>query len=315
MDKIIPAAFILDLIIGDPKRPTHPVALMGQGITSFESVLRKVFRTASGLKFAGVVLWTVMVSSTYIITYSIIVLLYRANIWLGHAASLWLTYTTFAVKDLVLEAKGIYHELRKGREDKAALLVARIVGRDTDNLPAREIVRATVETVAENTVDGIIAPIFYAFLGGPALAMAFKAASTLDSMVGNKSDRYFYLGWCSARMDDVLNYIPARVGGLLMITASAIMGFDGGSAIRTVVRDAKKHKSPNSGIPEAITAGALGIRLGGYNYYSGIKEFRAYMGEKTRETVPDDIVKVITLCVATSVLTLLIGEILYIIFS
>jgi adenosylcobinamide-phosphate synthase len=313
MNKIILAALILDLILGDPRRSTHPVVLIGRGISWCEHLLRKHFTTPVGLKFAGILLWCLTIFPSYFVTYWVIGVSYRINPWLGHGVALWLTYTTLAMKDLAKEARGIYGELHRGRVKEARLSVAGIVGRDTENLSEEEITRATIETVAENTVDGILSPLFYAFLGGPALAMAFKAASTLDSMVGNKSEKYLHLGWCSARMDDVLNFLPARLGGILMVAASAIVGLNPREAVRAVVSDSKKHASPNSGIPEAITAGALGVQLGGYNYYSGVKEFRAYMGKKTREMLPEDITKAVMLSISTSILTLIIAEIIYLV--
>jgi adenosylcobinamide-phosphate synthase len=308
MEVIILVAFLLDLILGDPRRPTHPVVLTGKLIGGLEKALREIFKTPVGLKVAGIILWLVTTLAAFIITFSVIKYAYHLNSWLGHAVSTWLLYTCLAARNLADEALGIYGELKKGNIEKARTLLGGIVGRDTRALPVDEICRATVETVAENTVDGIISPLFYAFIGGPPLAMAFKAASTLDSMVGYKNEKYLHLGWCSARADDLLNYIPARLGGILMLAAATILGLDARRGLKTVLSDAKKHESPNGGIPESITAGVLGVRLGGLNYYFGRPHFRAYMGEKLREIIPEDIKTTVVLSILTSIISLIVGE-------
>lgn len=311
MEILIFLAFLLDMILGDPRRSTHPVVLMGKLISTLENPLRKIFRSPGGLRFGGILLWFVTVGLSYTLTSFVIKWFYEINIWLGHASSVWLLYTALAVRNLADEAMGIFFELKNDDIHKARVRLAGIVGRETEGLSRNEICRATVETVAENTVDGIISPLFYAFLGGPPMAMAFKAASTLDSMVGYRNDKYLYLGWFSARMDDILNYIPTRLGGILMLVASALIGLDAKRGLRTAFKDAKKHESPNGGIPESIMAGALGIRLGGINYYFGRAHFRAYMGEKLRDIVPGDIKKAVALSIGTSVISLIIGELLF----
>lgn len=310
MDNLIFASFVLDLILGDPRRPTHPVVVIGKLISFLEGLVRKFFKKSSGLKFGGALLWLVTVGSSYFLTFFVVKWGYRINIWMGHVISVWFLYTALAVRNLADEAMGIFYELKSDNIENARRRLSGIVGRDTDELQQDEICRATVETVAENTVDGIVSPLFYAFLGGPPLVMAFKAASTLDSMVGYKNERYLHLGWFSAKMDDFLNYLPARLCGAIMLIAAALIGLDVKRGLITVMKDSRKHESPNGGIPESITAGVMGIRLGGINYYFGEPHFRAYMGEKLREIVPDDIKTVVVLSVLSSIIALIAGELL-----
>jgi len=185
--------------------------------------------------------------------------------------------------------------------------VSRIVGRDTRDLDEEEIVRATIETISESTVDGIISPLFYAVLGGAPLAMAYKAVNTLDSMVGYKSEKYLQFGWFSAKLDDMVNYIPARISIVLIPIASLIVRQRGLMALKIIFRDGKKSPSPNAGIPEAGFAGALGIQLGGINFYQGVKEYRPILGEKLKKKSPKDILKAIWLSCTVSMLMFLSG--------
>ena len=312
MSIIILSAFLLDIILGDPVRPTHPIVLIGKLIVVIEKSLREIFKTSKGLKIAGVILWFVTVFLAYITTYCIIKAAYKFSPWFGHGMSLWLTYTVLAVRNLADEALGIYREIKRSDINEARKRLSYIVGRDTQEMPVDEICRATVETAAENTIDGIISPLIYAFIGGAPLAMAYKAINTLDSMVGYKNEKYESFGWFSAKMDDLANYIPARIGGIFILMAAALMKLDIGPGIKTVLSDAKKHKSPNSGISEAITAGVLGIRLGGWNSYGGVASFREYMGEKLRETEPEDIKTAVKLSFITAIVALIVGEIILI---
>jgi len=314
MGKLILAAFVLDLILGDPRRPTHPVVMLGKLISFLEKPLRRFFRTNSGIRFGGTILWLMTVGLSYVLTFFVIIWAYKINVWIGYIVSVWLLYTALAVRNLSDEAMGIFHELKNGTIERARIRLSGIVGRDTRELAVDEICRATIETVAENTVDGILSPLLYAFIGGAPLAMAFKAASTLDSMVGYKDERYLHFGWFSAKMDDILNYVPARLGGAFMLMAAKVLGLDARRGLMTALRDAKKHESPNGGIPESITAGAMGIRLGGMNYYSGLPEFRAYMGEKLRDMVPDDIKTAVALSMVSSIIVLIAGELLILFF-
>jgi len=307
---IIFLAFLIDILLGDPARPTHPIVIIGKFIEKLEKRLRRVSATPRNYRIAGVILWFSTVTIAYSITYLIIKIAHNFSPWIGYGVSAWLTYTTLAVRCLADEALGIYREIKKKDIEQARKRLACIVGRDTYNLPLEEICRATVETVAENTIDGIISPLMYAFIGGAPLAMAYKAVNTLDSMVGYKNEKYEHMGWFSARMDDVANYVPARVGGVLMLIASSLMKLDVKGGIKTVLSDAKKHKSPNSGIPEAVAAGVLGIRLGGWNSYGGVLCFREYMGEKLREIQPEDIKTTVKLSFLSAIIGLIVGEML-----
>jgi len=304
---LIGLAFLIDLIVGDPRAIPHPVIIIGKGIDLAEKFLRRVAAPLVGLRVSGVLLALTIVGATYLLTWGLVYLAWQWNQWLGWVVSVWLLSTTLAVKCLRQAADEIYRLLRDGMLAEARKKVGWIVGRDTDRLEEPEIARATVETVAENIVDGIVAPLFFAFIGGLPLAMAYKAVNTLDSMVGYKNDKYLELGWFSARLDDVANYLPARITGLLMLAASAVAGKDTGRAYRTWRRDAGEHPSPNSGIPESVMAGALGIRLGGLNYYGGRESFRAYMGDPLAELNREHIRETIRIMYLTSFLAVAAG--------
>jgi adenosylcobinamide-phosphate synthase len=190
-----------------------------------------------------------------------------------------LGYTTIAGRDLMDHALGVYQALRKGSLVSARAAVGRLVGRDTEALPEEEIVRATLESISENTSDGIVAPLVYLALGGPALAMAYKAVNTLDSMIGYRNERYRDFGWASARLDDVANWVPARLTAVAISVAAALRLGTGLASWRICWRDARHHPSPNSGWPEAAMAGALGVQFGGRNVYGGEAELRARLGD------------------------------------
>ena len=282
-------AFLLDLLVGDPSGIPHPVVLMGRGISGAEGLLRRIARRPTGERLAGVVLVIVIVSASYIGTYFII--RGAGQIWgvLGGLATLWLISTTIAARGLDRAAMEIYGILTAGDLPLARKKLAYIVGRDTENLDESEIIRATVETVAENTVDAVVSPVFYAFLCGAPLAMAYRAVNTLDSMVGYRNERYLYFGWAAARLDDIANWIPSRLAGLLLVVAAIFTCKDPRGACSAIRLDARKHPSPNSGIMEAGVAGALEVRLGGLNYYGGVPSFRGYLGPGKRSLRPSDI--------------------------
>lgn len=300
-------AYLIDLVVGDPRGIPHPVIIIGKGIDAAEKLLRRIITSLLGLRFSGVILTLVIVGLTYFVTWGLVQVTSQLNQWLGWAVSVWFLSTTLAVKCLRQAADEIYQLLEDGQLQTARQKVGWIVGRDTDRLDEPEIVRATVETVAENIVDGIVAPLFYAFIGGLPLAMAYKAVNTLDSMVGYKNEKYREFGWFAARLDDIANYIPARITGILMLIAAAAAGKDAGCAVHTWRRDAGKHPSPNSGIPESIVAGALGIRLGGLNFYGGRESFRAYMGKPMDELNRRHIKETTRIMLITSLLAVTTG--------
>lgn len=284
------AAYVLDRLVGDPRSLPHPVMLMGKAITALERLIRRFVRQPRSLKRAGVLLPLLVAGGSWLLTAALLWLLSEISPWLALAAEAWLISTTIAAKGLKDAGMAVYVELRKGDLPAARQALGMIVGRDTASLDSPEIVRGTVETVAENIVDAIISPLFFALLGGAPLAMAYRAVNTLDSMVGYKNDKYRDLGWASARLDDVANYIPARITALLLTLCARLLRLDWRRSWCTVRRDARLHPSPNSGYPESAVAGALGIRLGGVNIYHGVASFRAYMGDPLRSLKPEDII-------------------------
>ncbi|OKP91471.1 adenosylcobinamide-phosphate synthase CbiB [Paenibacillus sp. P32E] len=287
---ILLAAYVLDRIIGDPRTIPHPVVLMGKAITALERLIRRFCTQPRTLKPAGILLPLLVAGGAWGVTAALLLLLSRVSPGLGWAAEVWLIATTIASKGLKDAGMAVYVELRKGDIPAARTALGMIVGRDTTKLESPDIVRGTVETVAENIVDAIISPLFFALLGGAPLAMAYRAVNTLDSMVGYKNDKYRDLGWASARLDDVANYIAARMTAVLLVLCACLLRLDWRSSWRIVRRDARSHPSPNSGFPESAVAGALGIRLGGENVYHGVATFRAYMGDPLRTMEPGDII-------------------------
>jgi adenosylcobinamide-phosphate synthase len=243
-------------------------------------------------KSKGIILTATVIVITYIITFSIVYLAYQLHLIAGVLVEIYFISTTIAIKGLRSAAKDVLTPLRNGNLVEARINLGMIVGRDTKSLPESEVVRGTVETIAENTVDGITAPLFWALIGGAPLAMVYRAINTLDSMVGYKNERFMQFGWASAKLDDVVNWIPARFTALAMWVASFfIKGSKKINGWKITWRDARKHPSPNSGWSEAMVAGLIGIQLGGINYYNGIKSVRATMGDPLRELGRSDIEK------------------------
>ncbi|MBI5874590.1 MAG: cobalamin biosynthesis protein CobD, partial [Deltaproteobacteria bacterium] len=220
---IIFFAYLLDLMLGDPRWLPHPVRWIGASITFFESKIRLFAKAPAVEKLGGVFLFILAVGTTYAFTQFILYFTYRLSPIAHSLLSIFLAYTTLSIKSLHQEAWSVTHAMKNISIDEARNRLANIVGRDTRNLSEEEIYRAVVETVAENTSDGIVAPLFYLAIGGPALALAYKAVNTLDSMVGYKNERYKNFGWFSARMDDVANFIPARITAVLMVIACFIL--------------------------------------------------------------------------------------------
>lgn len=283
---VVSLAILLDLWIGDPRRLPHPVVGMGKLI----SFLEQRWNKDSQRKSKGFVMALFVIGSVYAITFMTIWIAHQLNVYIGIALEIYLLSTTIAAKGLKDAALKIADPLKNGNLIEARRQLSMIVGRDTDELEENEIVRGTVETVAENTVDGITAPLFWMLIGGVPAAMAYRAINTLDSMVGYKNERFIHFGWASARIDDVVNWLPARLTALSMwLAAWFIPGLSVKAAIRITLEDARKHPSPNSGWPESMTAGLLGIELGGRNSYQGIISERARMGRPTRKIRCSDI--------------------------
>lgn len=297
---VVVMAFLVDLVVGDPPRLPHPVVIFGKMISGLEYLIytpRRLWGLINGSLLAVIVVLT-----AFSVTAGMLYFLQSVNTWLAVAVEIWIISTTLSVKGLAVAAQKVQQPLINGSIDLARQMVSRIVGRDTDAMDAQDITRATVETVAENTVDGVVAPLFYAFLGGAPLAVAYKAVNTLDSMVGYRNDRYIHFGWFSAKLDDVANYLPARICGLILLTAAWIIGRRPMGALQAMIRDSRWHPSPNSGIPEAAVAGALGVRLGGLNVYGGKESFRHYMGDELNQLAPVHIQQAVNLMYISSFL-------------
>jgi adenosylcobinamide-phosphate synthase len=273
---LVPAALLLDLLLGDPRILPHPVVLIGRLISRLEIWLAGACRN---LRLAGVLLVLLTLLATGLASWALLVTATAMHPWLGGVVAGWLAYTTLALRSLHTSSREVITHLAAGEVELARRALSMIVGRDTAGLDEQGILKACIETVAENASDGVIAPLLYLFLGGPILALLFKASSTLDSMVGYLDDRYRQLGWASARLDDLLNLLPARLTAALMIAAAWTIGLNARQGVRMVRRDARKHKSPNAGYPEAAAAGILGIQLGGPAVYLGQRMEKATLGD------------------------------------
>ncbi|MBR0464067.1 MAG: cobalamin biosynthesis protein CobD [Clostridia bacterium] len=291
--------YAIDLLLGDPEWLLHPVVLIGRFISRMEKMVRRRF--SRNLRIGAVLLTLSTVGVTCAVTGLILWVLSRLGRWPLLAGMALIDWTGIAVTSMAREARGVRRALGDGVE-AGRKQVARIVGRDTQSLDAEEIVKATVETVAENTTDGVISPLIYAAIGGPVLLYAFKAASTLDSMVGYLDEKYRDIGWSSARLDDVLNYIPARITAALMCLAALIVRLDARNALRIVRRDHRNHLSPNCAWSEAAAAGALHIQLGGTHTYFGKTVVKPTIGDDDIPAAPEDISRVNRLLYATAAL-------------
>jgi adenosylcobinamide-phosphate synthase len=283
------AAVAVDLLVGDPRWLPHPVKAMGWVIARAEQVVRRMARSPRALRVAGIGLAAGLPVACYLVGWAVIVLTSRWHPVAGTVVTIYLATTTLAIKDLVGHARAVHVALEEKDVERARQAVSKIVGRETAVLPEREIVRGTVETLAESSSDGIVAPLCYLVLGGPPLALAYKAVSTLDSMIGHRSEAYRHFGWASARLDDAANWIPARLTGVLIVAAAYLQGYHGRNAWRILVRDGAKHPSPNSGRPEAAMAGALRVQLGGTNVYGGVVSERPRLGDPGEPLAPDHI--------------------------
>lgn len=301
------AAYLIDLAVGDPRWLPHPVVLIGKVIEKLEYLMRRIAKSPFSLQAAGVLTVVLITGGSWFLSFLLISWCFKINYWAGSLLSVWLISTTIAARGLAGAAGEIYTLLRAENLAAARNKVGMIVGRDTGGMDPGNVTRATVETVAENIVDGVVAPVFFAFIGGAPLAMAYRAVNTLDSMLGYKNDRYINFGMASARLDDLANYIPARITGLLLIAATFLLRMNPRRALAAILRDAPGHPSPNSGIPESAVAGALGIRLGGLNYYGGRASFRAYMGEDIVSLEPVHIVHTVRLMYVASGLAVIGG--------
>ena len=297
-------AYVLDLIFGDPQNVVHPVQVIGKIISAGEKVLlRKKYKFLAG---AVLNIFTVSITYTlmYLISKSVKISVFFMII------EIYLMYTIFSINSLAREGNRVYRILKEGDIEKARKDLSYLVSRDTETMDEKMIIRSTMETISENTVDGIVAPMFYMFLGGMPLAMAYKAINTLDSMVGYKNEKYMDFGKFSAKVDDAVNFIPARITGILIVLASMILGYDYKNSLKIFIRDRKNHSSPNSAHSEASVAGALGVQFGGKVSYFGKEINKPTIGDKTKEFELEDIRKNIRIMYVTSFLSLVMFSVI-----
>ena len=299
--------FLLDLLLGDPRWLPHPIRAIGALIAGLEKVLRKIFpKNRSGQLAGGVALVILVLVLSGGFTLLVLWLCGKVGLWLRFLAETVLCFQLLATRSLKGESMKVYKALKAGDLEGARYAVSMIVGRDTQCLDEVGVARAAVETVAENASDGVIAPLIFLAIGGAPLGMVYKAVNTMDSMVGYKNDQYLWFGRCAAKLDDVVNFIPARLAGLLMCLGAGFSGFDAPNALRIFRRDRKNHKSPNSAHTEAAAAGALHIQLGGSNYYFGKLVEKPTIGDADHPVEPLDIVRVNRLMYATAFLALVL---------
>lgn len=282
----------VDAVAGDPRWFPHPVRAMGIVITWCDEQARKLCRRPHALRISGLMLALGLPLCVFALSRGAVNWAEGMAWWFGSFLSITLGWTTLAGRDLLDHVHAVMKRLEQDDLSGARQAVSRIVGRDTERLSEEEVVRATIETTAESTNDGIIAPLFYLVVGGAPLALAYKAVNTLDSMVGHRDERHIDFGWASARLDDAANWIPARLSAVLILVAAALV-IGGTAPIRTgwhvLGRDGGRHPSPNSGRPEAAMAGSLGIQLGGINYYDGVPDERPLIGTGRRRLVLKDL--------------------------
>ncbi|HNW03869.1 MAG TPA: adenosylcobinamide-phosphate synthase CbiB [Oscillospiraceae bacterium] len=309
------AGFLLDLLIGDPLWLPHPVRGIGRLIAALERLLRKRFpATAKGELYAGAALAAAVPALSGGIAWAVLAGAYLLHPYIGLALETVLCAELLAARSLRDAGMAVHRALTKGTLDEARRAVSGIVGRDTDRLDAAGVARATVETVAENASDGEIAPLLFMALGGAPLGMVYKAVNTMDSMVGYKNEKYLYFGRAAAKLDDVCNYLPARVAGVLMCLSAPLAGLSGSGAWRVFLRDRNKHASPNSAQTEAACAGALGLRLNGPNYYGGVLVEKPYLGDGARPVEAEDIRRANRLMLVTSAISWALFVLLPLIF-
>ena len=303
-------AYVLDLIFGDPQNIIHPVQIIGEVIDIGEkSLLEKKYKSDRKYKFfAGMILNITVISLTYGITY--LIRRTSENSIILTVAEIYLMYTVFSINSLAREGNRVYNILKEGNIERARKDLSYLVSRDTGTMDEKMIIRSTMETISENTVDGIVAPMLYMFLGGLPLSMTYKAINTFDSMVGYKNEKYMDFGKFSAKLDDVANFIPARITGILIVIASVILGYDYKNSLKIFIRDRKNHSSPNSGHAEAGVAGALGVQFGGRVSYFGKEVDKPVIGDKTKDFELEDIKKNIKIMYVASFLSLAVFSVI-----
>ena len=309
MERIAAAvlSLLLDALLGDPAWLPHPVVLMGKTIEALEKRLRTLFpATERGELCAGRVLAAMLTLGTLILSGCAVFLAGLVHPALRFALQVFWGWQALAMRGLRDESENVRRKLTEGTLAEARRAVARIVGRDTEKLTEAGVVRAAVETVAENFSDGVAAPLLYFVLGGAPLALCYKSINTMDSMVGYKSERYLHFGRAAAKLDDLMNWLPSRLAALLLAAAAFLCGEDGPGAFRIWRRDRRNHASPNSAQTEAAMAGALGLRLGGPASYFGKLYDKPFIGDPIRDPAPEDIRRANRMMVTASVLALIV---------
>ena len=309
MKYLIPAlplisGFILDSVIGDPYNIPHPIRLIGRLIAGLEKAVRRRFKN---LRLGGALLALTVIAVSTALPLALLFVCYRVNIVLGAVAESVLCCYMLAARCLCRESMKVCRAAESGDIEEARRAVSMIVGRDTAVLDRDGIIRAAVETVAENTSDGVTAPLFYMGLGGAVGAFFYKSVNTMDSMIGYKNEKYADIGWFAAKLDDVLNFIPSRLTALLMAAAAPVLGLDGRGALRIWRRDRRKHASPNSAQTESACAGALHVRLAGDAWYFGKLHKKPYIGDDDRPIESGDIRRANRLMYGASVMMLVIA--------
>ncbi len=303
--------FVIDCIFGDPYNFPHPVRLIGNLISELEKIMRKFF--PDNLYIGGVLMSLSVIFLSTAVPFLILFLCYKINIVFGIIAESIMCWYLIAPKCLKTESMKVYKAVSENDIEKSRKAVSMIVGRDTQSLDFEGVIKATVETVAENTSDGVTAPVFYMSFGGAVLGFFYKSVNTMDSMVGYKNEKYKDFGRFSAKFDDVLNYIPSRLTAVLMIISAFILKYDGKSAYRIWKRDRLKHASPNSAQTESVCAGALNVRLAGDAFYFGKLCKKQYIGDNIRPVEKDDIIKANRLMYVTTILMIVLSVILRVI--
>ena len=299
--------FIIDLIVGDPHSIPHPVIFIGKLISAIEKVVRKIFpKTVRGENVAGGVLWLLVVVISTAVPALLLWLCYGLNTWLGLALESIMCWQILATKSLKDESMKVYAALKTGNIEKARYAVSMIVGRDTENLDDKAVARAAVETVAENTSDGIVAPLIFLAIGGAPLGFFYKAVNTMDSMLGYVEMPYKNIGLVPAKMDDVMNFIPSRLSALIMLLAGWLLKLNVKNGWKIFRRDRFNHASPNSAQTESVCAGLLGLRLAGDAWYHGELHKKKFIGDALREIEYEDIPRSCRLLYVTAILSLIL---------
>jgi len=300
--------FGIDLILGDPHGFPHPVIAIGRLISALEKLLRRLFPATRGEeRLAGGVLWVLTAAVSTGVPFLLLWLCRQVSPWLRLAVESVMCWQILAVKSLRTESMKVYTALAAGDVEAARLAVSMIVGRDTKRLDRAGIARAAVETVAENTSDGVVAPLVFLAIGGAPLGFFYKAVNTMDSMLGYVEPPYQNIGMVPAKMDDVMNFLPARLSALLMLAAGGLLGMDLKGGWRIFRRDRYNHASPNSAQTESVCAGLLGLRLAGDAWYHGVLHKKPYIGDPVREVEPEDIPRACSLLYGTAALGLVLA--------